>query len=57
MATKSWGQLTYISLIVGDPQEILDQQLRPRTIHLLNIIIILNTYVILYYNIIKSLNR
>jgi hypothetical protein len=31
-----------ILLIVGDPQGILDQQLGPRAIHLLNIIIFIN---------------
>ncbi len=30
----------YISLIVGDPHGVLDQQLRPRTIHFLNTFII-----------------
>ncbi len=34
----------YISLIVGDPLGILDQQLRPHPIHLLNIIIIFINY-------------
>jgi hypothetical protein len=29
-----------ISLIVGDPQGILDEQLRPRTVYVLNIFII-----------------
>ncbi len=48
LATKSWQQLTYISLIVGDPQGILDQQLRPRPIHLLNIIITYIIYIIKY---------
>ncbi len=55
LATKSWWLLTYISLIVGDPQGILDQQLRPHPINVLNIIIILTDYVIThYYQIIKS---
>jgi hypothetical protein len=31
--------------IVGDPQGILDKQLRPHPIHLLNIIIVLNSYI------------
>ncbi len=38
VALKSWWKLTYISPIVGDQQEILDKQLRPRKIHLLGII-------------------
>ncbi len=41
LAITSGWQLTYILLIVGDPQGILDQQLRPCPIHLLNIIIAL----------------
>jgi hypothetical protein len=36
--------MTYILLIVGDPQGILDQQFRPHPIHLLKMIIILITY-------------
>jgi hypothetical protein len=39
-----------ISLIVGNPQGILEQLLRPRPIHLLNIIVIL-IYDIKFYNI------
>ncbi len=40
----------YILLIVGDPQEILEQHLRPRPIHLSNFIIfiILINYIKLY---------
>jgi hypothetical protein len=45
--------LTYISLVVGDPQEILGQQLRPHPIHLININIISITYFIIYFEIIK----
>ncbi len=41
--------LTNISQIVSDPQGILDQQPRPRPIQLLNIIIILISYNIIYY--------
>ncbi len=37
-----------ILLIVGDPQWILDEQLRPHMIHVLNIIIILLNYISLY---------
>jgi hypothetical protein len=36
------------SLIFGNPQGILSQQLRPRPIHLLNIIITLINWIILY---------
>jgi hypothetical protein len=45
--------LTYISLSVGDPQEILDQQLRPHQIHLLNIIIILISYNNIHHKTVK----
>jgi hypothetical protein len=38
--------LGYISLIVGDSQGILSQQLRPHPIHLLYVIIILISYII-----------
>jgi hypothetical protein len=51
LATKSWRKLTLISLIVGDPYGILDQQLKPHIIHLPNLIIIIligfNIYIIL----------
>jgi hypothetical protein len=40
--------LAYIALIVGDPQGILDQDLRPHP-HLLDIIIILISYIIKLY--------
>jgi hypothetical protein len=36
-------------LIVGDPQGILDQQLKTHPILSLNIIIMLNNYIIIYY--------
>ncbi len=62
LATKSWSQLTYISLIVGDPQGILDQQLRPSPVDVLNITIILisyKTYIFMLFNnwIIKKIVR
>jgi hypothetical protein len=37
-----------ISLIIGDPRGIIDQQVRPHAIHLLNIIITLMNCFILY---------
>jgi hypothetical protein len=46
LATKSSWYLIYISIIFGDPQGILEQQLRPHPIRLLNIIIILITCII-----------
>jgi len=36
-------------LIVGDPWEISGQQLRPHSIHLLNVIIIISTYSFIIY--------
>ncbi len=53
---KSWRQLTYIELIFGDPQGILGQQLRLRLIHLWHMIIILISYIIVYYDFIKLIN-
>ncbi len=38
------------AMIVVNPREILGQQLRPRQINLLNIIIILGTYLIIEYS-------
>jgi hypothetical protein len=46
--------LTRISLIVGDPQGILDQQLRPCEIHILNTIIIIIVIVINNIKILKK---
>ncbi len=37
-----------ILLIVGGSQEILDQQLRPRPIHLINTIMFIINYIMLY---------
>jgi len=51
LAAKSWWKLTFISPIVGDPQGILDQQLRPNPIHLPNLI----TIILISYTIIKLL--
>ncbi len=40
LATKSCWKLAYISLIVGDPIGVIDQQLKPHSIHLLIILYI-----------------
>jgi len=50
------GVETNIALIVGNPQRILGQQLRPHLVPLLNIIIILITYQIIVCYLIKLLN-
>ncbi len=46
---NSWWQLTYISLIIGDQQQILDQQFRPCPMHLLKIIIMLIIFIVVIY--------
>jgi hypothetical protein len=45
--------MTSIGLIVGNSQGILDQQLKPRPIHLLNTNVILIDYISIYCLIIK----
>ncbi len=46
---NSWWQLTYISLIIGDQQGILDQQLRLYPMNLLKIIIMLIIFIVVIY--------